>query len=239
MTSARHSTRIVCISDTHSKYDFDLPDGDILVHAGDFSKRGSTRELTDFLDKLKQLKKFRLKIFIAGNHDVLLQRDYYEQHWNRFHDPKEDSDAIINQFKDESLKNDYGIIYLEDQEFIDPISQLKFYGSPWQPEFCQWAFNLPRDSDEIRAVWDQIPTDTDILITHGPPYGILDSTMRKQHVGCKALYERIQIIRPKLHVFGHIHESYGKKVDSSTTFVNASTCNFRYDPIQKPIIIDI
>jgi Icc-related predicted phosphoesterase len=84
--------------------------------------------------------------------------------------------------------------------------------------------------------------DTDILITHGPPYGILDSTQRNEHVGCKALYERVQLIKPKLHVFGHIHESYGRQQDSgqqSTIFVNAATCNLRYESVQSPIVVEL
>lgn len=113
--------------------------------------------------------------------------------------------------------------------------------SPWQPEFCAWAFNLERDSDEIRAVWEKIPDDTDILITHGPPHGILDLTLRNNHTGCRALLDRVRAIRPKLHVFGHIHEAYGKKQvdEQATLFVNAATCNNRHQAVQAPIVVEL
>ena len=114
--------------------------------------------------------------------------------------------------------------------------------SPWQPEFCAWAFNVQRESERIRSIWDEIPLDTDILITHGPPHSILDATKNGEHVGCKFLYQRVQLVKPKLHVFGHIHEAYGKQDDkekSPTIFVNAATCDLRYRPEQPPIVIDL
>ena len=113
--------------------------------------------------------------------------------------------------------------------------------SPWQPAFCSWAFNLKRDGDEIRAVWGKIPDDTDILITHGPPYGILDSTDLDDHVGCRALLSRVQAIRPKLHVFGHIHEGHGKEQvdEQSTIFVNASICDGRGKAVQSAIVVEL
>ena len=252
------STSIVCISDTHSSGELNLPNGEILIHAGDLTRKGSRSELEQVLSWFKSLTNFRLKLIIAGNHDVALDQTYYETQWRRFHSKKEDSEQIINMFKDPKLQEKYGIIYLQDQTFVDPKTQLKFYGmfvslneisklrvfcfSPWQPEFCAWAFNVKRDSEQIRSIWNQIPLDTDILITHGPPYGILDSTTRNEHVGCKVLYERLQLVKPKLHVFGHIHEAYGKQQGDgqqlSTIFVNAATCDLRYHPVQLPIVID-
>jgi len=129
---------------------------------------------------------------------------------------------------------------LFNKSILNYIVILSF--SPWPPAYCGWAFNMQRDSEEIRSIWNKIPLDTDILITHGPPYGILDLTRRKEHVGCKALYERVQLIKPKLHVFGHIHESYGRQQDDeqkSTIFVNAATCNIRYQPVQSPIVVEV
>ncbi|CAF0825256.1 unnamed protein product [Adineta steineri] len=235
------STRIVCISDTHSNYGFTLPDGDILIHAGDLTQTGKRDECEYVLNWFKSLKQFRLKILIAGNHDVTLDKTYYDTNWKWIHMEPENTIEIINMFNDSTLQNDYGIIYLQDQIFIDPVTQLKFYGSPWQPAFCNWAFNIKRDSEEIRSVWNKIPLDTDILITHGPPYSILDSTKGKEHAGCKALFERVQIIKPKLHVFGHIHEGYGKQQDDDeqTIFVNASTCDLAYRPVQPPIVVEL
>jgi predicted phosphodiesterase len=128
MACAKLSTRIVCISDTHSNGEFNLPNGDILIHAGDLTRKGSHIELEQVLSWLKNLTNFRLKIIIAGNHDVTLDKTYYETHWRRFHSKKEDSEQIINMFNDPTLQDKYGIIYLQDQTFIDPKTQLKFYG---------------------------------------------------------------------------------------------------------------
>jgi len=125
---AKLSTRIVCISDTHSFDDFILPDGDILIHAGDLTRTGKYEELEQVLRWLKTLTEFRLKIIIAGNHDITLDKTFYEKNWKRFHTEQENSEQIINMFNDSTLPNDYGIIYLQDQMFIDPITQLKFYG---------------------------------------------------------------------------------------------------------------
>lgn len=90
-----------------------------------------------------------------------------------------------------------------------------------QPEFGGWAFNRKRGED-IRQHWDKIPVYTDVLITHGPPYGILDECFDGAHVGCRDLLKRLDKINPKLHVYGHIHEAYGSKIVEGTTFVNAS-----------------
>lgn len=89
-----------------------------------------------------------------------------------------------------------------------PGESLRFYGSSWQPWFYDWAFNLQRGT-EIRAKWEQIPIDTDVLITHGPPYGFGDRITRGEHVGCLDLLDAVVKIQPRLHIFGHIHEGYG------------------------------
>ena len=119
------------------------------------------------------------------------------------------------------------------------IHRKEHFFSPYQPEFCGWAFNLPIDSAEIAAVWSKIPDDTDVLITHGPPANILDKTSHGQRVGCPRLLSQVKRIKPRLHVFGHIHEAYGSVTEGSTIFVNASTCDLRYKPTQPPIAIDL
>ncbi|CAF0948486.1 unnamed protein product [Didymodactylos carnosus] len=200
---------------------------------------GSQNEIEEFFNWLKTLTKFRLKIVIAGNHDVLLHRDYYEKCWKRFHDKKYDADSMIVRLNDPLFREEYGIIYLKDESFTDPVTGWKFYGSPWQPAFGGWAFNLTRDSAEIRDVWSKIPLDTDILLTHGPPNTILDKTRSNMQAGCKELLKRVSVVRPKLHVFGHIHEGYGQLKSNETIFVNASVCNLGYQPTQAPIIVDL
>jgi len=132
-------------------------------------------------------------------------------------------------------------VYLEDQSFEIESSEfsrpIKFYGSPWQPEFCNWAFNVPRDKMYIH--WEKIPLDTDILITHGPPEEILDISSRGDRTGCASLRYHVEQIKPLVHVFGHIHEQHGIVMKGKTTFVNAVTCNIRYRPINKPILLSL
>jgi Icc-related predicted phosphoesterase len=117
------------------------------------------------------------------------------------------------------------------------VEDILFYGSPWQPYFGDWAFNLRR-GPEIRAKWDAIPEGTDILITHGPPLGHGDRTVYGKEVGCADLMAAIDRIRPKYHVFGHIHEAYGISAGASTTFVNASNCGLYYSELHPPVVFD-
>ena len=126
-------------------------------------------------------------------------------------------------------------IYLENSGV--EIDGVKFWGSPWQPEFFNWAFNLPR-GPKLAEMWALIPDDTDVLITHSPPYGILDQIYSGEHVGCEDLLAALQRVRPKVHVFGHIHEGYGMLKQNGTTFINASVCDERYRPFNAPIVID-
>lgn len=211
--------RLVCISDTHSlewKMTSEVPDGDILLHAGDIMNSGY--DSTNIIDFCRWYSAFphKHKIFIAGNHDRMFERN------------PELARGIVSNYPN--------ITYLQDESVT--VEGLKIYGSPWQPEFCNWAFNLDRGAD-LKRVWDKIPEDTDVLITHGPPMGILDLVQYdKIHVGCEELLPRIKKIKPMLHLFGHIHETYGVFVEDETTYVNASICTLRYDPINKPIVFD-
>jgi hypothetical protein len=121
----------------------------------------------------------------------------------------------------------------------DYETSVKVYGSPWQPEFYNWAFNLPRMGWELGQKWTDIPENTDILITHGPAWGHLDTI--KGHsvpLGCELLAERIKILKPKIHVFGHIHTGYGYKFDGDTHFFNAAVLDERYNFTQKPFTVD-
>lgn len=209
-------TKIVCISDTHTLHRrIKIPDGDILICAGDITDRGELTTVVDFNNWLGELP-HKYKIIIAGNHDLTFERNY-------------PTHLFTNA------------IYLQDEEYIT-YNDLKIYGSPWQPRFYNWAFNLDRGAP-IKEKWDRIPSDTDILITHGPPMGILDSTIyqgvQNENIGCQDLLNRINQLKLKLHVFGHIHYSYGISHHHGTTFVNASVCNEQYNPINKPIVVEV
>ena len=116
------------------------------------------------------------------------------------------------------------------------IPLVNIYGSPWQPEFYDWAFNLPKNGEELKSKWDYIPGNTDILITHGPAYGFLDDVTgrRGQHLGCELLRDKVLEIKPKIHVCGHIHTGWGHYFDGHTHFFNASVLDERYIYTQTP-----
>lgn len=211
--------KLVCISDTHNMLDrMNIPDGDILVHAGDFTMKGTIPEVSKFNYHLSQLP-HKHKIVIAGNHDIGLEAD-----------PKLFRGLLTN------------CIYLEDSGV--EIEGIKFWGSPWQPQFFDWAFNLHR-GPELQEKWALIPSETDVLITHGPPMGIGDLTHRQGtleavNTGCVDLKREIlNRIRPKAHIYGHIHESFGARKIQDIQFINASLLNEKYAIQNKPIIYHI
>ncbi|HMY14685.1 MAG TPA: metallophosphatase domain-containing protein [Polyangium sp.] len=205
--------RLVLLSDTHRMHDrIIIPDGDVLVHAGDFCGHGKQSQAQAFA-KFFQALPHRHKVVIAGNHDRCLELE-----------PKLGREIFA------------GCHYLLDSGV--EIDGLRFWGSPWQPWFLDWAFNLPRGA-ALRAKWDLIPTDTDVLVTHGPPRGILDRTFADEAVGCDDLRDVVDRIRPRLHVFGHIHEGYGTVDLNGTKFVNASICTLSYAPTNPAVVVDL
>jgi hypothetical protein len=149
---------------------------------------------------------------IAGNHDFCFESE-----------PKAARSRLTNA------------VYLQDEEVR--LCGLKFYGSPWQPRFGDLAFNLDRGAP-LREKWARIPADTDVLITHSPPFGHGDQTRQLERVGCVDLLEAVRRVRPCLHVFGHIHEAAGTSVEGPTTFVNASVCDTAYRPAHEPVVFD-
>ena len=214
--------KIIGLSDTHgSHWDVKVPDADILVHTGDFSSHGRLPDTLDFL-RWFNTHPHKHKIFIAGNHDWLMEQDtnFYR--------------IIKMEFPD--------LTYLQDEAV--EVEGLKFFGSPQTPRFFNWAFNRDRGQD-IKRYWDKIPTDTDVLITHGPPYGICDEAYRvgfntTEHVGCKDLLDATLRIAPKLHLFGHIHLAGGQSyVAPKTTYANVSVLNEEYLVANKPMIFDV
>lgn len=208
----KYGIRLVCIADIHGSTDFSVPDGDILIIAGDVCSYGKVSELK-IIDEFLSSLPHSLKLLVAGNHD-----------W-----------PFTNHTLAESKRLVRNAVYLEDSgiEFYG----IKFWGSPWQPWFLNWAFNLPRGS-RLAEVWSKIPDDTDVLITHCPPYGILDM-FEGDNVGCEDLANALQRVRPKVHVFGHIHQGYGTEERDGTIYVNASLNNAYYRLVNEPIVIDI
>jgi len=232
--------RIVCISDTHGLHKImdninPLPEGDILLHAGDCTNVGKEKEIEDFIYWFQNIKGFDTKIFIAGNHD------FGFEHYNGVRHNNE-APWLHHLLNEENLSQS-DVVYLHDNEFVLETPEfsrpLKFYGSPWQPEFYNWAFNLPRNGEVLESKWKNIPDDTDILITHGPPHGIRDFTPQGLQVGCELLMFRVEQLNPLVHLFGHIHYAHGAAYIKDTLFVNASICTERYVPSNKPIVIDL
>jgi len=214
--------RIVAISDTHNRHEGikRMPEGDVLIHAGDLTGEGIPSEIFDAFAWLAK-QPFERVIVIPGNHDFGFQRI------------PELAGALKSKFPRVELLNDSETM----------VNGFRVWGSPWQPWFHDWAFNfLPGSVGEQQAQekWDTIPDDTAILVTHGPAYGILDETVRRKHVGCTALKARIEKVpNLRLHVCGHIHEAYGAEKHGDVLYVNACTCDSHYWPSQPPMLIDL
>lgn len=216
--------RICAISDTHGmQHKLNIAECDVLIIAGDICPlRDHTPEFQSnwvkytfrpWLDDQPA----REKIFIAGNHD------------------------IVFEIAPGLLPQDFGGVYLRDAEHV--FEGVKFYGSPWQPPFCDWAFNAPEE--QLALAWQMIPNDVDVLITHGPPYGLRDKTLGgpygpSEHAGSPSLrYELDERLRPELHVYGHIHPAYGCVQRNGTLFANVSICNEQYKPIHPPLYYEL
>jgi predicted phosphodiesterase len=224
--------KIVAISDSHGMHrSLDpLPDGDILIHAGDISNVGGQVDVTDFISWFSH-QPHSHKIFISGNHD-------------RSFDPKFNNESFFTTLKPTWLQAllmslPKNVHYLENSEV--EIEGIRFWGSPWTPWFhgTYWGFNKQRGAD-IKEVWNQIPHGIDVLITHGPAAHMLDYVPRSdEYVGCADLRYKIQEIKPLLHISGHIHEGYGCEYDGETIYLNASSVNFNYIIKNKPWEIEI
>ena len=226
--------KILCISDTHGKHSQIplewLEDADIIIHAGDISNVGGLTEIEYFCEWFSSLSQYKHKIFIAGNHDFGFETKPIE------------ATQIVRKYPN--------ITYLEDS--MVEVEGLKIYGTPWQPEFFDWAFNVKRGSD-LAEKWSEVPSNVDILITHGPAYGMVDWVPpRKNHggefrkfidggnVGCEDLLDAVTTrIKPKYLISGHIHCAYGEMVRDNINFINASTLNEQYMVTNPPIIFEI
>jgi Icc-related predicted phosphoesterase len=206
--------RIVCISDTHGLHrNLTLPHADILIHAGDFLFCGTfAKEIDDFDDWLGGLP-IKHKIVVAGNHDGIFESK-----------PKKARKHLTNA------------IFLENSSTM--VEGLRFWGCPITPVPPYMAFAV-EPGVASRKFWDRIPTDTDVLVTHGPPFGILDKeNILASHMGCHELTKAVLRIKPRLHVFGHVHGGYGRETGpNGTEFVNSASMNGR--GLNQPIIVEL
>jgi Icc-related predicted phosphoesterase len=208
--------KITCVSDLHGSFP-DLPGGEVLIIAGDLTARDSVDEYFWFRDWL-QSQDYEKKILVAGNHDKCIEsgRFYFSDQW-------------------------LGATYLFDSG--TEYKGLKFWGSPWTPWFeyvnplCD-AYMLKKEL-ELEEKFSKIPEDTDILITHGPPFMVLDKTIYKTNVGSVALLERVKKLKLKYHIFGHIHEAYGSSIDNGHVSLNVARMNRSYKPLNSPVNIEV
>jgi len=205
----------------HGNIQLPMPEADMIIHAGDFSGRGGKEEILNFLFWLNSLP-YKHKVFIAGNHDLRMDPSHY------LHD--------IDWFR-KTMSLYPSLIYLQGDTV--EVEGIKIFGSPVTPSFGRgWAFNADRGA-EIDWEWAKIPDDIDIAVTHGPPYGYGDKVAWDGRVvGCKDLLRKLEEVKPKIHVFGHIHEGYGVYKNDNTMFINASMVDEHYYYVNKPVIID-
>ena len=206
--------RLVVVSDTHEKHEeLGVLEGDVLVHCGDFCD-GFHKDpgAVDAVDAWFGRQQFDRILCIGGNHDFAIESRI------------EKGQPV---FENATWLEDDAVVY----------NGIKFFGSPWLPHLQGWAFYL--SSEGLREKWALIPEDTDVLITHTPPYGILDLPRSKQtHCGCPHLLRRVEQVRPRYHLFGHNHASAGIHESEFTTFVNASVVDSHYDVARGPFVID-
>lgn len=201
--------RIVAVADTHLFHDqLAVPDGDVFIHAGDMCRHGNLAELRIAARWITGLP-HRHKVIVAGNHD-----------WAFVHEPAR-ARALFGDCH-----------YLEDREVT--LEGLRFYGSPWQPAFHDWAFNLPR-GEPLTAVWRKIPHGLDVLVTHSPPEGVGDRSPVGGRAGCVDLRRRLVEVAPRLHLFGHIHQDGGAWRAGATLHANVTT----WECERAPTVIDV
>jgi len=208
--------KLLLLSDTHGQNDIlkNLPATDVLIHCGDSTRYGSMDNLREFAEAFGKCDA-SLKLLIAGNHDRCFQ-----VHWA-------ESERICS-------KN--GIFYLQDSAVV--WKGIKFWGIPWTPPFLNWYFMA--NEEKLIEKWEQVSDDVDVLISHGPPYTILDRlTKGGEHVGSIEQFDRVLLIGPTLNVFGHIHEAYGQEQYAGIDFINCSLLNFGYEMVNTPVIYEM
>lgn len=206
--------KLVCISDTHNRHhQLEVPAGDVLIHAGDFSEGGTRREINDFFQWFAN-QPHPYKICVAGNHDSYLEKL---------------SIAERNKLIPET------VTYLLESSI--QIKGITFWGSPFIAQEGNWAFT--KSIAAIEQSWKKIPQETAVIITHSPPYAILDEATNQVSMGSGSLRKQIERLKPTYHIFGHLHDNYGLVKRQDTIFINATSFNSHYDLINPPIVVEI
>ena len=216
--------KIVIMSDNHSNWKVNVPDGDIFIHCGDYSYTGSQKSLKKFNDFLGNLP-HKHKLYVPGNHELGYEKDY--------------------NLYEETITNGTNI-----NGKVVEINGLKIFGSSVTPTFGRWAFMM--DDEQRKRYWENAPEDVSILVSHGPMWGILDTVDgleiepgKPEHLGCKYFRKYIERVQPKLVAHGHIHDSYGQMVlktwDSNDDIicVNAALLDEKYKLVNEPVVVEI
>eukprot|EP00292_Cryptomonas_paramecium_P008521 CAMPEP_0113726236 /NCGR_PEP_ID=MMETSP0038_2-20120614/40287_1 /TAXON_ID=2898 /ORGANISM="Cryptomonas paramecium" /LENGTH=277 /DNA_ID=CAMNT_0000656755 /DNA_START=163 /DNA_END=997 /DNA_ORIENTATION=- /assembly_acc=CAM_ASM_000170 len=230
--------RFVVISDTHNLHkELEIPEGDVIIHAGDFTNHGSLEEVQNFGEWFRSLP-HKTKLLVPGNHDMIMDREYYKIFWSDWASRREvDEESHLV----EALE---GIRVLVGESI--QVGGVHVYGAPWVPVYAKWRTAFNRDPAQIGDAWATIPgarqptvvklnimieeaDGVDVLVTHTPPYGILDRAPHGAHMGCPALAPHVEErIRPRFHVFGHVHADCGAVRRGGTVFINASAVSDAY-----------
>lgn len=230
------ATRFVVMSDTHTMHEKGLsagrvPRGDVFLHCGDFTNKGSLADVEAFARWVRALPHPE-KVVIAGNHDLLLDPAWPKPgKWGRPQSATDRERALA------ALRE--ACVYLDESAYVTRRGGHRLFGSPWSPTFCDWAFNADR-GHECRARWDRVPDACDVLLTHGPPLGRGDLCSGGNRAGCVDLLRTVQRrVRPAVSVAGHIHEGFGASFDGTTTYLNASSLDLRYRPVHPAVVFDL
>lgn len=227
--------KIVCISDTHSgHHQLQLPPGDILIHSGDFSKsrtKLNAAEYTDFVQWFSD-QPHKTKILIAGNRDDFMHTEICHKFRKRTLEEISSVQSLIT--------NSNSIIYLNDSsyDYNEKGYNFKIWGSPWTRLYGKEGKAFQVSTPELKHKWELIPKDTTLLVTHGPPLGICDMNLAKVQAGCPELLAMVNKIKPRVHLFGHIHEGYGTLVTNDTLFINAASIDkITHKLTNEPVMI--
>ena len=223
--------RLCCLSDTHTKHKgLTIPECDVLIHAGDSTWTGEYRETRRFIEWFAA-QPAKHKVLIAGNHELTLDENH----------------SKFNPHVRNLVLNQRGFIYLENSEVV--IDGIKFWGTPWTPWFHDWAFNGYPDADapfergvSLLDIYKEMPEDVNVIISHGPPYGMGDQTLdgddRVGSVDMRKLTSNLDHLR--LYISGHIHEARGMEIaDGGVHYCNVSTLDRDYDTVRVPVVIDV
>ena len=232
--------KFVCISDTHEAKHWhkEIPDGDVLIHSGDFTKYGSFNQTKEFVKKFSKLP-HKHKVVIAGNHELSFDPDTHKFFFDMIQQTKNQIPEKENPEKIKKLVTECdSFTYLENSGV--EIGGYYIWGSPCTPMFHGWAFMAT--SEELKKnVWSKIPEKTDILVTHGPPYGKGDKSLyNNTNAGCKELLKEIkERVKPMYHIYGHIHEGHGTYKEDKITFINCARVDIRYKVANQPIVFEL